>query len=284
MSADALIIRRMTPADVRLAIDWAAAEGWNPGLNDAECFYAADPQGFLVGEVDGRPVGCISAVAYGDSFGFIGLFLVQREFRGHEIGPRLGQEAMRYLAGRNIGQDGVLAKVPIYGKLGFHLAYSNARYKGVGIAGGAPVKGSVVDVAGLPFAEVAAFDRRYFPGPRDTFLRAWIAQPGARALAALNSGGGVRGYGVVRPCRVGFKIGPLFADDAATAETLFLDLASTAAGAPVFLDIPEPNAAAVDLVTRHRMEKVFATARMYTAAPPDVNVNGIFGVTTYELG
>lgn len=284
MSADPLLIRRMTPADVRLAIDWAAAEGWNPGLNDAECFHAADPQGFFIGEVDGRPVGCISAVAYGDSFGFIGLFLVQREFRGHEIGPRLGQEAMRCLAGRNIGQDGVLAKVPIYGKLGFHLAYSNARYKGVGIAASAPAKESLVDLAGFPFAAVTAFDRRYFPGPRDAFLRAWITQPGARALAALDSGGRIRGYGVIRPCRVGFKIGPLSADDAATAEALFVELAGIARGAPVFLDIPEPNAAAVELVTRHRMEKVFATARMYTAAPPEVDVNGIFGVTSFELG
>ncbi|HLA33082.1 MAG TPA: GNAT family N-acetyltransferase, partial [Pseudomonas sp.] len=31
----------MTRAEVDLAIDWAAAEGWNPGLHDADCFYAA---------------------------------------------------------------------------------------------------------------------------------------------------------------------------------------------------------------------------------------------------
>lgn len=284
MSANSLVIRRMDAADMRLAIDWAAAEGWNPGRNDAECFYAADPRGFFMGEVDGRAVGCISAVAYGDSFGFIGLFLVQREFRGHEIGPRLGHEAMSYLSGRNIGQDGVLAKVPIYGKLGFHLAYSNARYKGVGIAGKPAAGGRIVDLATVPFEALAAFDRRYFPAPRDAFLRAWIAQPGARVLAALGPRGDISGYGVLRPCRVGFKIGPLFADDAATAEALFLDLASTAGGAPVFLDIPEPNPSAVDLVTRYRMEKVFATARMYTAGAPELDVNGIFGVTSFELG
>ena len=40
-----------------LAIDLAAAEGWNPGLNDAECFFAADVNGFLIGELAGKMVG-----------------------------------------------------------------------------------------------------------------------------------------------------------------------------------------------------------------------------------
>ena len=42
-------IRTMTQDEVELAIDWAAREGWNPGLHDAACYYAADPNGFLVG-------------------------------------------------------------------------------------------------------------------------------------------------------------------------------------------------------------------------------------------
>jgi hypothetical protein len=47
---DNLLVRNMAEADLALALEWAAAEGWNPGLHDARCFYAADPQGFLIGE------------------------------------------------------------------------------------------------------------------------------------------------------------------------------------------------------------------------------------------
>jgi len=68
-----LVLRRMTEADLALALEWAAAEGWNPGLHDAHCFHAADPQGFLVGELEGVPIGCVSAVRYGQGFGFLGL-------------------------------------------------------------------------------------------------------------------------------------------------------------------------------------------------------------------
>jgi hypothetical protein len=37
-STDTLAIHVMDRTDLDQAIDWAAAEGWNPGLKDAECF------------------------------------------------------------------------------------------------------------------------------------------------------------------------------------------------------------------------------------------------------
>ena len=65
-------IRTMTRQEIDIAIDWAAAEGWNPGLHDADCFYAADPHGFLIGLLGDEPIATISAVKYGASFGFLG--------------------------------------------------------------------------------------------------------------------------------------------------------------------------------------------------------------------
>ena len=43
IAESAFAIRRMTKADLQLALGWAAAEGWNPSLHDANCFYAAAP-------------------------------------------------------------------------------------------------------------------------------------------------------------------------------------------------------------------------------------------------
>ena len=74
-------IRTMSRKEVNIAIEWAALEGWNPGLHDADCFYASDPNGFFIGELNGEPIGCISAVSYGDDFGFVGFFIVRPEFR-----------------------------------------------------------------------------------------------------------------------------------------------------------------------------------------------------------
>ena len=46
-----LRIRTMRPDEISIALNWAAAEGWNPGLADDACFAAADPEGFCSGEL-----------------------------------------------------------------------------------------------------------------------------------------------------------------------------------------------------------------------------------------
>ncbi|MBA7486639.1 hypothetical protein ES707_22200 [subsurface metagenome] len=55
-------------------------------------------------------------------------------------------------------------------------------------------------------------------------------------------------------------------------------------GEPVYLDTPEPNAAAVALARGQGMNPVFETARIYTKTVPDLPLDEIFGVTSFELG
>ena len=102
-------------------------------------------------------------------------------------------------------------------------------------------------------------------------------------MAATN-GSSLMGYGVIRPCRSGFKIAPIFADTPVIAENLFSTLSSFAEGQPVFLDIPVCNLAALELVERHGMTKVFETARIYRGAPPALPLDHIYGITSFELG
>src|SRR5262249_48898838 len=72
-------IRSMRPDEISIAVDWAAAEGWNPGLADATCFSSVDPDGFLIGELDGAPAATISCVNYGASFAFLGFYIVRKD-------------------------------------------------------------------------------------------------------------------------------------------------------------------------------------------------------------
>jgi hypothetical protein len=275
-------IREMTRSELGVAVEWAAREGWNPGLDDAEAFFAADPHGYFVAEQAGEAVGTISAVRYGPDYGFVGFYIVRPELRGHRHGLLLAGRAMERLADCTIGIDGVLNKQRQYAKFfGFEFAYRNIRFGGV-VPGGAPAA-DLVDARSVSFAEIAAYDRRFFPAPRESFLRTWLAMPHASARACVRDGA-VRGYGVIRQCREGLKIGPLFADDAETAANLFDALCARAGGQPVYLDVPEVNAAAMALAARQGMKEVFATARMYRGEIPELPMEGIFGVTTFELG
>lgn len=277
-------ILTMSAADLARALDWAAAEGWNPGLDDARAFQIADPLGFLVGRLDGEPVGCVSVVRYGGDFGFLGFYITTPGARAKGYGIRLWNAGMAKLAGRNVGLDGVPAQQDNYRKSGFRLAWRNIRYQGPAAARGLPPPAVVLaDAKTLPFDAIATYDRRFFPAPRDGFLANWIGAPGHIALAALRDGA-LHGLGVIRPCRAGFKIGPLYAADAAIAAALVGGLCESAGPGVVALDVPETNARAVHLAESLGMVPAFETARMYTGAHPEIDAAGLFGVTTFELG
>jgi hypothetical protein len=183
-----------------------------------------------------------------------------------------------------VGLDGVVAQQGNYRKSGFALAWRNIRFEGVASGAAAPADAAIVPLASLPFAAVAAWDQPLFGWPRSGFLQGWIAQPRARALGLVEEGA-LRGYGVLRPCRQGHKVGPLFADTPQVAERLFAALtAGLPAGETVYLDVPEPNAEALALAQRHGMQLVFETARMYTGEAPALPLHRIYGITTFELG
>lgn len=54
------VIRHATRKELDIAISWAAKEGWNPGLFDADAFYATDPKGFFMGFLDDEPISSLS--------------------------------------------------------------------------------------------------------------------------------------------------------------------------------------------------------------------------------
>src|SRR6476660_3071341 len=136
-----LSIRTMRPDEISIAVNWAAAEGWNPGLADDACFAAADPEGFFIGELDGAPAATVSCVNYGASFAFLGFYIVREDLRGHGYGLRMWSAAVAHAGPRVIGLDGVVAQQQNYRLSGFALAYANVRYGGVVAVPDAPEPG-----------------------------------------------------------------------------------------------------------------------------------------------
>jgi GNAT superfamily N-acetyltransferase len=280
-------INNMTQSEVSIAIEWAAQEGWNPGISDATSFYLADPKGFFISKLGDQAVAVISAVRYEEQFGFIGLYIVHPDYRGQGFGWEIWQVAMNHLQGIPIGLDGVVAQQSNYKKSGFEFANRNIRYAGrskkIKVEADS-ADGSIVFLDQIPFSTIEAFDRSFFPQSRADFLSGWISQPESFALGLI-ADGAICGYGVIRPCRIGFKIGPLFANSELAAEKLFSSLCACVDNdSPVFLDIPESNLRAINLVNRHQMQPMFETARMYKGCVGNVRIEDTYGITSFELG
>ncbi|MCC6931835.1 MAG: GNAT family N-acetyltransferase [Deltaproteobacteria bacterium] len=202
-------IRVMQKKDVDVAIAWAAAEGWQPGVNDAQCFYDADSHDFFIAEENGKPVGTVSAVSYEEDFGFIELFIVVPKKRDRRIGVDLGQQALSYLHKQNVGVDGVLAKVKNYESAGFKPSYSNARFEGL-FATQKAINPLIVSAHRISFEQLLDYDSAHFPAKREVFLRNWLEQPEAQSLVIID-GSKILGFGLIRPCIGCYKVEPLFA-------------------------------------------------------------------------
>ncbi|NMG18826.1 GNAT family N-acetyltransferase [Brasilonema bromeliae] len=281
MTIDNFTVRPMKRSELDLVIDWAAIEGWNPGIYDAECFYQADQCGFFVGELNNELVASISAVAYSKHFAVIGFYIVKPQFRGRGFGMKMWRAAMAYLGTeRNISLDGVIAQQKNYQKSGFQITYRHIRYETVG--GGLAPDG-IVELKTVPFDKLVAYDQELFPAERKQFLQLWINQPNSSALGVVRDGH-VVGYGVIRQSYTGFRIGPLNADDEQIAEQLLLALLAFASDAPVFLDVPDANPEAIKLAQRYGMKPVFEVARMYNKEIPNLPINRVFAVTSLEVG
>lgn len=278
--SDQLIVRNMTKDDLKIALGWAADEGWNPGLDDVDNFYIADPEGFFIGELNGEAVSCISVIRYHEDFNFIGLYIVKPELRKQGLGLKTWTEAFKLIPEQSAALDAVLQQVSNYQKFGFQSTHSHLRYEGI-ITG--KLDADVMDIKNLDFEQLCLYDRQYFPSDRQKFLTQWINQPHGQGYAIITNGQ-ILGYGVIRQATKGLRIGPLFAENAPIAEKLFLSLASYSEGHPIYIDVPTLNQEAIALCESYQMQPMFECVRMNKGKIPHLNWHNVFGVTTLELG
>lgn len=274
-------IRTLSLPDVERLVDWAAAEGWNPGFQDAPVFREADPAGFIGAFVNGEMVAGISAVTYGDAFGFIGLYICRPDVRGRGYGRAVWDAGMARLAGRTIGLDGVPEQQANYRRMGFVPAYRTIRYSGRLASSVAWLVDSIVPITNDLLGQVVTVDRIHFPAPRPAFLRRWLQGPHKAVGCVID--GKLCGFGVARACRSGFKVGPLFAADSDMAAALLAAVGNGCDG-DIHIDVPDVQASFIDKLASGGLSPGFETARMYRGPMQAQPPHGVFGVTTLELG
>ncbi|MFN3754014.1 GNAT family N-acetyltransferase [Flavobacterium sp.] len=286
MNTDALSFKPLTFDEFKTLVHWAALERWNPGLQDAEIFWASDPDGFYGYFENEKLIGGGSIVSYNGQFGFMGFFIVHPDYRSKGIGRTLWQQRRdtllsRLQKGATIGMDGVVAMQPFYQKGGFEIAYRDERYEKTGSA--YPMNPLVQMVTKNDFDAISALDLECFGVARSNFLSHWLKASNAKAFK-YSENDNLHGFAVIRQCQTGYKIGPLFAENETVAKALYERCLTEAIDEPVYLDIPVCNEAAVNLIKQYQASYVFECARMYYGKPPKTAIEKVFGITSFELG
>ena len=87
----------MLPVDVAAGMRLKTIAGWNQTQADWHRFLELNPGGCFVALHQGRVVGTVTAIAYSGSVGWVGMMLVDPDFRRRGIGTRLMERAMASL-------------------------------------------------------------------------------------------------------------------------------------------------------------------------------------------
>lgn len=271
---------------VETLLDWAREEGWNPGPHDAKAYWHADPDGFY-GYVEGDDLIAGGAIiSYSGLYGFMGLFIVRKDYRGNGLGRKLWNKRRdllleRLLPKSSIGMDGVVEMQSFYQRGGFEIAFRDMRYEFTGASYSVDPRIKTGNYEVLN--KILEYDETCFGAPRDRFLKYWIDLPDSQFFTWFE-GGFLKGYAIIRKAYEGFKVCPLFADNPEIAEELFKACLNAVNGQKLYIDVPETQHQAVSMVDHFGGKYVFECARMYHGTPPSVPMEKIFGLTTFEIG
>ena len=286
INTENLIFQKLNFEGLKVLIKWADEEGWNPGLDDADVFWKTDPDGYYGYYYNGKLIAGGSIVSYDKQFGFMGFFIVKPEYRSHGIGRKLWYQRRdtlisRLNKGASIGMDGVIAMQPFYKKGGFEIEFRDERHEKIGEKFDVDKNISVIEEE--DFNSVLAYDKQCFGFPRPQFLIPWLKQSNVKTFKYFDDTK-LSGFAIIRKTNKGYKVCPLFADNAEIAEDLYKACLNSVIGEPLYLDIPMKNQDAVGLIKKYNTSYVFECARMYYGKPPQMNINKVFGITTFELG
>ena len=291
-----LSIKPLCDNDIEFVTKISRKEGFVPGVGDLGIYQNTDTQGLWVGWFNNIPIGCIAGVRYNESYGFLGLFLVIREYRGRGFGLQLWKKALSHLSDLPcVGLEAAPDRISDYTKWGFVISSKTTRWQWMG--DGEFFRESLnnedlsnfnfVEGSSIPSRAVEQFDEKRETTPRPHFLSNWLNHPAGKVIAIIDKKGKCHGFGRIRPCLLqngnGWRIGPLMADSPWLLKVLLKKLIDSHPGL-IIIDSPGLNKSASELFRDLGFQSESETFRMYRGYQPPVSMNDVYGLACLELG
>lgn len=222
-------LETMTPSDASVLREWLTAEGYDPGVRVEQLAWAFEAGALLCVRIGGIRVGGIFASRFEGELGSVGYAVVRPGLRGRGIGARMVDLALERL-----GPGPIAAEVPprvarAAMRRGFTVAHRTVEYRCVAPSDPLVAEGrDIVPALEVPLRQIADLDERATGVRRDGLIHHWLTDADSVALAVRRNPDALAAYGLLRESRGRFRLGPLFAEDEATAQRLYEALLSRA--------------------------------------------------------
>jgi GNAT superfamily N-acetyltransferase len=251
------------PGDLQGAEALVTEAGWNQNAADWRVFLELG-RAFAVKDAEGRLAATAATLPYPSGFGWVSMVLVAGAFRRRGIATRLLQRCIDELkaAGTVPVLDATPAGREVYKPLGFRDGWRIQRWRRTGTA-------PEVDTAATAAPGVRALRDEDWPALLALDATAFgceraplLAHLRARATAfscVMEQGGRLRGFLLGRGGRIATQLGPIVADDPATAAALAA-WATARLPSPIILDTLDHHASFAQWLGAHG----FARERPYT--------------------
>jgi len=261
-------MRTMTKADIPGGMRLKELAGWNQTSADWMRFLEGDAEGSFVVELDGAIRGTAATIVYGGRFAWVGMVLVDPEYRGRGIGTRLLERCIEHLDSLRvpcIKLDATPLGKPVYAKLGFATEYELERWTLKRTDSDSADGKQTADWEAMPvplFEFILKADGEAFGADRSRILRAMNAEE-PRFTDGIWNAGGMEGYAFGRRGSFADHLGPWIAKDEETGAQLLDRFLEQTVRGTVVTDCSAANPFAQKLLRARAFEFARPLTRMF---------------------
>lgn len=233
-------IKRLELQDIEQAIKLSNAEKWNQTEKDWELLIQ-NPQNICLAAIDGsRVIGTATAINYENDVAWIGMVLVDQEYRGRKVSKLLLSGLFEKLKScRSLKLDATPAGQPVYQKFGFKTEYLIHRISASSIL----MKPLSIDNGPSPehiciknITEIVEFDKRVFGANRKQLIE-FLINDYPDNVWMLRQEGQITGIALGRMGKRFFQVGPVLASSTKDAKKLISKSLEGFENQPVVIDI-----------------------------------------------
>lgn len=245
-------LRVMTEPDVSGGLRLNTLSGWNQIAADWRRFLRNSPGGCFVMEQDGKVIGTATTINYENRFAWIGMVLVDPEYRKQGVGTQLLKKTIEYLDDENIAimkLDATPQGKPIYTKQGFVEEYEIERWilKRPPSAASPVPQSTCRALNEIQKEQIFKMDEELFGADRSFLLRG-LCEEAPEFATAVWEDELLQGYAFGRRGLFADHLGPWMARTQAAAGKTLQGFLAQSSRETVIVDSLKSNAMAVELL------------------------------------